>query len=129
MKQRSGKIKPNGIVEQANGPVFDKNDPAKFHGAGKSSGKTSSNGVVAEASGPIFHENSTHIPTMNADKPSKEKGMGSAKGHVNIKDHDTACDKTATQSGSGGPTDAPYALAKSYEKSGKTGSRPNRVMD
>ena len=73
----SGKIKAKKPITQAAGPTFDHNDPAKFVNHGKREGKTMANGIVKEASGPIFHENTTHIKTMDADKPPmSSKSMG-----------------------------------------------------
>ncbi len=102
------------IREQASGPVFTKNDPAKFHGPGKSSGKTPANGVVdGSPHGITFTCNETHIPTMNADKAPKEsKSMGEHKGED---PYEKSLAKNASDVGSSGgqPT---YSLKKSYEK-------------
>ena len=127
MKMRTGKIHPAKPVSHADGPVNTINDPAKFPNKGKTSGKTPANGVVMEAKGPTFTCNETHIPTMNADKPAKEKELKNSRGRVDIKEHETTGDLTVTQRGSGEPTDRPYPLARSYEKSGKKGSVPNRA--
>lgn len=130
MKYPTGKFKAAKPVTQANGPTFDENDPAKFGNKGKTSGKTPSNGVVDEKVGPTFTENSTHIPTMNADKPAPmSKLIKADKSTVEIGEHETASDLTASQSGSGGPTDRPYALARSYEKSGnRDKTEPKRAQ-
>jgi hypothetical protein len=127
MKMPAGKFKAAKPVPHADGPVNTINDPAKFPNKGKFSGKTPANGVIMEAKGPIFTCNETHIPTMNADVPSKEKELKNSKGRVNISEHETTGDLTVSQRGSGEPTDRPYPLARSYEKSGKKGSVPNRA--
>lgn len=117
MKQH-GKIHPKGIVEQAKGPTFTENDPAKFHGAGKTSGKTPANGVESGPHGTTFLVNSTHIPTPNADKPAKEsKVMKTGSG-----DHLPAegdC-KDASTEGTGGGLPH-YPLKSSYEKGHRSG--------
>ncbi len=111
------KIHPKKPVSQVTGPTFTENDPAKFKGEGKSRGKTAANGVVDHARGPVFTENSTHIPTMNADKPAKESKVIKSGSKPEFADRDaTAEDLTASKSGSGGPTDRPYALKSSYPK-------------
>lgn len=102
------------IREQATGPVFTKNDPAKFKGAGKASGKTPANGIeVGPTGGMTWTENSTHIPTMNADKPapmSKVKKTGKW-----FDPHSEASAKDASTVGSGGGLSS-YPLKSSYEK-------------
>jgi len=126
MKMHTGKIKAKGVVPHANGPTRTINDAAKFHGAGKITGKYE-NGVISQKAGAIFTENSTHIPSMNPSKHGSEKELKSNKSTVSIKEHMTTEDLTVTQKGSGEPTDRPYPLAKSYEKSGKTDRIPNRA--
>lgn len=128
MSMRSGKIHPAKPVNYKPGPTITVNDPADFRNHGKTSGKTGANGVVKEAHGPIFVENSTHIPTMDADKPADQKSMGQEKGRVNLSDHKAATELTASMSGSGGPTDHEYFLKKSYEKSGKKSAPPKGFM-
>lgn len=118
----------NAIVPQKPGPVFTKNDPAKFSGPGKTSGKTPSNGVVNEGEGPTITCNETLIPTPNADKPAKESKVISDRASHSFKPTDTAGDKTATQSGSGSPTDRPYPLATRYDKHGATESKAARKV-
>jgi hypothetical protein len=127
MKHPAGKVHAAKPISQVVGPTFDKNDPAKIKNTTRASGKTKSNGVVDEATGPVFTCNETHIPSMNADIPAKEKEMKNAEGRVNISEHETTGDLTVSQRGSGEPTDRPYPLARSYEKSGKKGSVPNRA--
>lgn len=101
------------IREQASGPVFTKNDPAKFHGPGKSSGKTPANGVETRVVGPTLNVNSTHIPTMNANKaPKASKGMGSKSWED---PHQSGTAKNASDKGSSGGQNS-YGLKKSYEK-------------
>jgi hypothetical protein len=116
----SGKVHPGGIVPKAPGPTVTKNDPAKFHGAGKTSGKPDSdNTIVSEREGPTLTLNRTHIPSTDADKsPKVSKQISERTG--TYKPEDTACDKTASQMDGGGPTDRPYPLAKRYDKHGKT---------
>lgn len=107
------KIKANGVVEQATGPTFTKNDPAKFGGAGKAKGKTASNGVVDQATGPTFTENSTHIASPNADKPAKaSKVLTSGKGES---PHAAGYAKNASDVGSSGGQPS-GCLKSSYEK-------------
>lgn len=107
------KIHPKGIVKHATGPVYTTNDPAKFSGAGKSSGKTPANGVETRVPGPTLTVNSTHIPTMNADKPAKEsKVMGEKKGED---PHIKGSAKNASDTGSSGGQNS-YGLKKSYGK-------------
>lgn len=68
-----GKIKPNGVMEQAVGATFTKNDAAKFSGAGKG-GTVKSNGVIDQAVGPTYNVNSTHAPAVHpktTPKPTK----------------------------------------------------------
>lgn len=101
------------IREQASGPVFTCNDPAKFHGPGKSSGKTPANGVETRVPGPTLTVNSTHIPTMNADKaPKVSKAFGTKSGED---PHQKSLAKNASDVGSGGGQPS-YSLKKSYEK-------------
>jgi hypothetical protein len=122
------KIHPGGIVPHADGPTSTINDPAKFHGEGKRSGKTPSNGVEDHKLGPVFNTNSTHIPTMNADKPAKEsKVIADHKGGAgSFKPTDTSGDLTSSQMGDGEPTNKPYPLKSSYDKVGQTESKKAR---
>lgn len=97
------------------GTTLSNSDPAKFKNG--SHGGTKSNGVVAQAKGAVFTENSTLIPSMNADKaPKTSKVTKSSNGQIKLSEHDTACQATATQSGSGGPTTRAYPLKTSYGK-------------
>jgi hypothetical protein len=113
MKQH-GKIHPKGIVEQAKGPTFTENDPAKFHGAGKTSGKTPSNGVESGPHGTTFLTNSTHIRTPNADKPAKlSKVIHSADSADFLPEHGD-CKDASTEGTGGGKNE--YELKHSYEK-------------
>lgn len=114
----SGKIHPKKPVSHAVGPVYTTNDSAKFKGPGKTSGKTMSNGVVEEKVGPVFTENSTHIPTMNADKPApatkiltsgKDEKFNPMKSKVNLVSQRTASAK-------GGESTPSYPLKKEYRK-------------
>ena len=66
------KIHAKKPVTQSIGPTFDHNDPAKFVNHGKSTGKTPVNHMEEQKVGPVFTTNTTHIPTMNADKPAPE---------------------------------------------------------
>lgn len=101
------------IREQASGPVFTCNDPAKFHGAGKSSGKTPSNGVETRVPGPTLTVNSTHIPTMNANKaPKVTKSFGEKSGED---PHQSGTAKNASDKGTSGGQNS-YGLKKSYGK-------------
>lgn len=138
MKMRTGKVEAKGVVSHAVGPVNTINDAAKFPNKGKTSGKTPANGVVNEAEGPTFTCNETHIPAMNADKPAPmSKAIKSAMDHdLNVSEHETAGDKTATKAGSAGirgshmadePTDRAYPLKRSYEKGGRSDRIPNRA--
>lgn len=100
------------------GTTIHNSDPAKFKSGGHRGSKP--NGVISQHTGEVFTENSTHIPSMNADKSPRESKV--AKEHstsVKLSEHDTACKLTATQSGSGGPTDRPYGLKDSYGKKGR----------
>lgn len=105
------KIHPKGIVKQATGPVFTCNDPLKFHGAGKTSGKTPSNGVETRVPGPTLTVNSTHIPSMNANKASKgSKSMGEKPG---VNPFKSSTEKNASTVGTSGGQSG-YPLKKSY---------------
>lgn len=107
------KIHPKGIVKQATGPVFTCNDPLKFNGAGKSSGKTPANGVETRVPGPTLNVNSTHIPTMNADKAPKEsKALGEKKGED---PHQKSLAKDASTVGTSGGQPS-NSLKSSYGK-------------
>lgn len=118
MKQH-GKIHPKGIVEQAKGPTFTENDPAKFHGPGKTHGKTPANGVESGPHGTTFLVNSTHIPTPNADKPAKEsKVIKTSDSAEFVPDHE-CCKDASTEGTSGGKEE--YELKSSYEKSHRSG--------
>ena len=112
----SGKVKATNVISQKEGPTFDSNDPAKFPNKGKAHGKTMSNGVETWVPGPTFTCNSTHIPTMNADKPAKEKELASKKWFDPHTDAESADALTASKGGSGSPTERLYPLKKSYEK-------------
>jgi hypothetical protein len=104
------------IREQATGPTFTKNDPAKFKGAGKTSGKTAANGVVSQHTGVVFTTNSTHIPTPNADKPAKlSKVIREGKGD-HLPAHGDSKDASTEGTGGGRPH---YPLKSSYEKRGR----------
>lgn len=123
--------KPSGsdaIVPTKPGPTVTLNDAAKFHGAGKTSGKTPSNGVVREGEGPTITCNETLIPTPSADKAAKTSKLIAARdGHFSPES--TAGDLTATESGSGGPCDRTYPLARSYEKHGaKDRAEPKKEL-
>ena len=123
------KIHPRGIVPHAEGPTYTKNDPIGFPNKGKKTGKTGANGVVAEASGPIFHENSTHIPTMDADKPADKKDLKMNVAKVNLADHKSSTELTFSQRGSGEPTDHEYFLKRNYDKSGQKMKIPNKALE
>jgi hypothetical protein len=112
------KIHPRGIVATKPGPTVTKNDPAKFHGAGKTSGKTPSNGVVHEGEGPTITCNRTLIDSPNADKAPMKTKVVASRGDGPITLTKTSGDLTASQTGSGGPTNQPYCLQKSYPKHG-----------
>ena len=117
MKMRTGKVHPMKPVGGTQfGTTVEKSDPAKFHGPGKTHGKTPANDVVAQKEGPTFTANRTHIPSTNADKMPKETKLLSSGKDSLFEMTDTACDLTASQHGSGEPTDRPYGLKKSYEK-------------
>jgi hypothetical protein len=97
----------------ASGPVFTCNDPAKFSGKGKSSGKTPANGVETRVPGPTLTVNSTHIPTMNADKPAP---LSKAKSHGKGEDpHQSGTAKNASDKGTSGGQNS-YGLKSSYGK-------------
>jgi hypothetical protein len=122
-KGSTRKVHPTGVVPHAVGPVNNINDAAKFTNKGSFSGKTPANGVEEQAKGCIFHENSTHIPTMNADKPAKESKVISSRAGGAFGMTDTSSDLTASQTGDGGPTNKPYPLAQRYDKKGQTESK------
>lgn len=105
------KIKAKGIVSQAVGPTFTKNDPAKFgNGGGK---KTMAAKPVDHAVGPTQNVNSTHISTPNADKaPRATKVLSTGKGES---PHAGSYAKNASDVGSSGGQ--PHGCLKSsYEK-------------
>ncbi len=111
------KFKAAKPITQKEGPTFTDNDPAKFPNKGTKRGKTMVNGVIAEAKGPTFTANETHIPTMNADKPPSETKVKSDKPWFDPHTHHESADAlTASQNGSGSPTDRPYPLKKEYRK-------------
>lgn len=101
------------IHEQAVGPTFTKNDPAKFHGEGKRHGKTGANGVIDQGHGPTFTTNSTHIRTPNADKPARESKLISDGEGDFLPEHGDCKDASTEGTGGGLPH---YPLKKSYEK-------------
>lgn len=101
------------IREQATGPTFTKNDPAKFKGAGKTSGKTGANGIESGPHGITFVENSTHIKTPNADKAARESK--DVKSGEWFDPHQAGTAKNASTCGSGGGLET-YPLKSSYEK-------------
>lgn len=113
-----GKIKPNGIVTHATGPTNTINDPAKFHGPGKSHGKIAANGVECGPSGGVtFIKNSAAIGSFpNADKAPKSSKVEKEGGMEVFAITDTAKDKTASQEGAGGAHDRPYPLKDRYQK-------------
>jgi len=112
-----GKIEPKKPIGGTQfGTTIEKSDPAKFRSGGKVSGKTPANDVVAQKVGATFTANETHIPSMDADKPPMATKILNSDGKWLFKPTDTACDLTASQRGSGEPTDHPYLLKKSYEK-------------
>lgn len=122
------KIHPKGIIAVKAGPTITKNDPAKFRSAGKTSGKMDgAKQVVHQATGPTLTCNESHIPAMNADVPSKHKQLG-VRSTSGFKPQQTVASKTATQSGSGAPSDREYPLKKSYEKSGAHSSQSPRKV-
>lgn len=114
-----GKIHPKGIVSHATGPTNTINDPAKFHGAGKTTGKPDGGAEIVHGSptgGDTFTVNRAAIGSFpNADKaPPKDKVKSEKCGTYSPED--TAKDKTASQEGPGGPKDRPYPLKTSYAK-------------
>jgi hypothetical protein len=115
-----GKISPNGITSQKTGPTFTENDPAKFHGPGKSSGKIAVNGVeVGPVGGDTFTVNKPAIGEFPS-KPGKEREVKTeSEKSGTYSPEDTAKDKTASQEGPGGPHDRPYPLKDRYQKSGR----------
>jgi hypothetical protein len=115
--KHAGKVSgSDAIVATKPGATITKNDPAKFHGAGKTSGKTPSNGVVDEATGPTITCNRTHIPTPNADKPAKSSKVIASRSGSSFRVPNTSGDLTASQTGSGGPSNKPYGLKTRYDK-------------
>ena len=107
-----GKIKPNGIVEQATGATFTKNDPAKFGSAGRG-GTVKTNGIVDQASGPTFTANKTHAPTVHpSTTPKATKVMKTSAGED---PHMAACAKNASDVGTSGGQPHGY-LKASYGK-------------
>lgn len=112
MAHSAGKVRAAKPISQATGPTFDKNDPAKFKGEGKTRGKTMSNGVVSEAKGATFTCNETHIPTMNADKPAPESKVKSTKTEKEF----APINRKPSNSDSPVVTTPPYPLAKEYRK-------------
>jgi hypothetical protein len=127
--KHAGKVDGTSAIHaQETGPTLIKNDPAKFHGAGKTHGKTPANGVIEQGHGAIFHCNETHIPTMNADKPPRDSKSIGEKGGL-FKPVEEAGHLTASQVGSGGPTDREYPLRKEYDKRGRTiAKEPKKVF-
>jgi hypothetical protein len=101
----------NAITSQKVGPTFSENDPAKFTNKGKMSGKTMSNGVVDHGKGATWTENSTHIPTMNADKPPMESKV--KKTSKWFDPHSASKPMNASE---GHTTPAKNGLKSSYEK-------------
>lgn len=114
----SGKIHPTKPVGGTQfGTTIQKSDPAGLHGKSKGGGKTGSNGVVPHAVGPTYDVNKSHISMPNANKgPDMTKVLKTTQGRESLKNHDTVCDRTASQSGPGGPTTPAYPLKTSYGK-------------
>lgn len=118
----SGKIRPDGVVPQGEGATFTCNDPVVGRTFGESRGKTtgkpdSDNTIIAQAEGPTITCNDPAITQPDADvKPTISKQI--AEDVSTFRPLETAGELTATQSGSGGPTDHPYFLEKSYDKKG-----------
>lgn len=120
MKYREGKVRAAKPVSHADGPTSTINDPAKFPNKGKSGKGKYENGVIDQKEGATFTCNETLIPTPNANRPAPmSKLIKADKDRVSISEHETTGDLTVSQTGSGGPTDRPYPLAKSYEKKGR----------
>jgi hypothetical protein len=128
------KIRPAGVVPQGAGPTFTCNDPIVGKTFGEKRGKTegkfkatygASHGtgstVVKEKTGPTITCNDPPLTQPYADvKPVISKQI--AEDVSTFRPLETAGELTATQSGSGGPTDHPYFLEKSYDKKGAKSS-------
>jgi hypothetical protein len=113
-----GKIHPTGVTSQHTGPTFTENDPAKFHGPGKSSGKIGVNGVeVGPTGGDTFTVNKPAIGAFPS-KPGKERTtkVESEKCAPTFDIPDTTKELTASQEGPGGPKDRAYPLKDRYQK-------------
>ena len=106
------KFKAAKPVAQVPGATFEENDPAKFT-RGSTRGKTMSNGVEDQSKGATFTENSTHIPTMNADKPAKESKTISDKKAPQFNPHGR---KPCDASDEPVCTTPPYPLKREYRK-------------
>ena len=120
------KIHPGGIETVKPGPTFTKNDPAKFHGPGKTSGKTDGDSTIdRQRTGPTFTEHSPLFEFPNADThPKSSKVIASS----NTKGFDlTATAKTRIASGGSG-FNGDAGLKASYPKSGKTMSHKARSI-
>jgi hypothetical protein len=133
------KIRPAGVVPQGTGPTFTCNDPIVGKTFGEKRGKTegkfkpsygASHGtgstVVTEKTGPTLTVNKPALTQPYADvKPVISKQI--AEEVSKFRPLETAGELTATQSGSGGPTDHPYFLSKEYDKKGAKSSIGKRV--
>jgi hypothetical protein len=108
----SGKTHPAKPISQATGPTYTVNDPAKFGNKGKSSGKIKPKGVETDDSMGALRPNSTHIPTMNADKPAPESKVKTTKSWFDP--HST--NKTAGVNDSPVHTGAASRLKSEYNK-------------
>ncbi len=70
-----GKIRMPKPISQATGPVYTINNPIKFSNGSKS--KMKADKPERDTSGGSLRPNTTHIPSMNADKaPKTSKSMG-----------------------------------------------------
>ena len=125
------KIRPDGVVPQATGATFTCNDPIVGRTFGEKRGKTegkpaSGDTVITEQPGPTLTCNDPALTQPNADVfPRISKQL--AEDVSTFRPLETAGELTASQSGSGGPTDHPYFLEKSYDKKGNTSHLGHRV--
>jgi hypothetical protein len=97
-------------------------------------------GTTLHDSKPFRAFPNANIPLKSGSVPQKGSAMkvdsekvvvSSYKTGINVKNFNGATKKTASQSGSGGPTDRPYPLAKSYplKSGGVSNMKPNQFQD
>jgi hypothetical protein len=117
----SVKIHPKGVTPHHTGATFTCNDPAKFHGAGKTTGKPDGDStIMKQKTGPTLDYNSTpvNMPSANSN-PKGSKVIGSKDGHFKPDGHGE---------GASGKSGKSYGLKDSYTKSGKHSSKGPRSV-